>query len=188
MHAWVVVAIVMAGLLIIPSAFTVYGTLAKNKWGINLHPVSCPRCGKRVTVIREPRSQRQAKWGNWTCPGCGIEVDKWGREIAPVGPGPVDSNARCKIHIKGAKRAVISSAPVGFCIFLLYNLSHLKREPFPLTWNLAVSLVGPAILETGIICLTCYFGVRYFIIKRYSKEGKGYDSVQANESDRTPKA
>jgi hypothetical protein len=173
MHACTVVAIVLAVLLIAPLASAVYGTLAKNKWGINLRPVSCPRDGTRVPVRREPRSLQQALWGNRTCPVCGIEVDKWGREVAPVGPGPIDSMAQCKIQIQAVKWSMVMVAPVLFCLALLQNLLLLGREPFPLTWGLALTLVIPAILEVAIIGLIVYFCARYLIVKYYSRKGSG---------------
>lgn len=63
----------------------VYGTLAKTRWGINLSAVSCPRCHSPLPKQRQPTSRRQRLWGGWTCPACGVEVDKWGREILPGG-------------------------------------------------------------------------------------------------------
>jgi len=60
-----------------------YGTLVRNKWGINSDSVSCPRCNTALPQARKPRSLRQSLWGGWTCPNCGVEVDKWGRELPP---------------------------------------------------------------------------------------------------------
>ncbi len=62
-------------------ALVVYGTIAKNRWGINLAEVSCPRCNKLLPRLRRPQSRKQALWGGSTCPNCGAEVDKWGREV-----------------------------------------------------------------------------------------------------------
>jgi hypothetical protein len=62
-------------------AAVLYGTLVRNKWGINTGDASCPTCGTPLPKEREPRSARQAMWGGWTCTECGAEVDKWGREI-----------------------------------------------------------------------------------------------------------
>jgi hypothetical protein len=59
----------------------IYGSIAKNRWGINLDPVRCPRCGVLVPMVRKPASFRQALWGGNTCSACRAEVDKWGREI-----------------------------------------------------------------------------------------------------------
>lgn len=61
-------------------AFVVYGTVVKNKWGINFDTVSCPHCRRQVPHMRKPNSLQQHLWGGYTCP-CGIEVDKWGREV-----------------------------------------------------------------------------------------------------------
>jgi hypothetical protein len=63
-------------------ALVVYGTFKKNRWGINLERVGCPGCGNtRFPTIRRPTSLRQALWGGKTCPVCGTEIDKWGRQI-----------------------------------------------------------------------------------------------------------
>jgi len=63
--------------------FPILGTTLKDKWGINLHRVSCPRCGTPMPVVRKPASMSQALLGGWTCPNCRCEVDKWGRNISP---------------------------------------------------------------------------------------------------------
>jgi ribosomal protein S27AE len=75
-------------LLIMFSVFTVmfglvvFGTFAKNRWGINLEPIRCPRCGHATSsTFRRPTSLQQALWGGKTCPACGTEADKWGRQI-----------------------------------------------------------------------------------------------------------
>jgi hypothetical protein len=72
---------VIFGLLAVGGAVVIYGTLAKNRWGINAGDVSCPRCSKPLPKVRQPQSLRQEMWGGWTCPSCGAEVDKWGREL-----------------------------------------------------------------------------------------------------------
>ncbi len=51
-------------------------------WGLNLRPVSCPKCGENVPFLRKPASLRQELWGGWTCSNCGIEMDRWGTEIS----------------------------------------------------------------------------------------------------------
>lgn len=51
-------------------------------WGINLSPVSCPRCGTRQPRFRKPQNERQMLWGGGTCPACGCEMDKWGKEVS----------------------------------------------------------------------------------------------------------
>ena len=63
----------------------VLGFITKAKWGINFasffSPVKCPKCDAVLPMVRNPQNSTQAKWGGWTCPKCGIQIDKWGREI-----------------------------------------------------------------------------------------------------------
>jgi uncharacterized protein with PIN domain len=75
--------IVTFGALAIGMVLVVYGTVAKNRWAISLEEVSCPRCNKLLPKVRKPRSLRESMWGGWTCPNCGVEVDKWGRQAPP---------------------------------------------------------------------------------------------------------
>jgi len=63
----------------IGAALVAYGTIAKNRWGINLNDVSCLDVGSAMPKLRTPRSGQQALWGGGTCAVCGAEVDKWGR-------------------------------------------------------------------------------------------------------------
>ena len=72
---------IVCGLVGIGMILVVYGTVAKNRWGVNLSEVSCPRCKATLHQARKPRTLRQAMWGGYTCPSCGTEVDKWGRKI-----------------------------------------------------------------------------------------------------------
>ena len=72
---------VVCGLVAIGMALVIYGTLVKNRWGINLSSPPCPRCKAAVPKARVPDSFRQALWGGWTCSACGAEIDKWGRQI-----------------------------------------------------------------------------------------------------------
>lgn len=72
---------VIFGVLAAGMVLVVYGTIAKNRWGINLSPVSCPRCNTTLPQVRKPQSSSQAMWGGYTCPNCEIEADKRGREV-----------------------------------------------------------------------------------------------------------
>jgi hypothetical protein len=74
---------VIFGLLGVGAVLVICGTLTKNRWGINVDPVSCPRCHTPFPEIRKPDNLRQTLWGGGTCLNCGTEVDKWGRELAP---------------------------------------------------------------------------------------------------------
>ena len=74
--------VVIFGLLAVGMVLVAYGTVAKNKWGINLRTldgVSCPLCTSPQPKLRKPRSIRQARWGGYTFAACGAEIDKWGR-------------------------------------------------------------------------------------------------------------
>lgn len=77
---------VIFGLLGIGLLAVVYGTFAKNSWGVNLSQIFCPRCTAPLPKARKPRSGRQSLWGGCTCSACGAEADKWGREVH-VRPG-----------------------------------------------------------------------------------------------------
>jgi transposase len=45
--------------------------------------VTCPRCGVAQIGIRKPANLRQFLWGGYTCPGCGAELDRWGKPVKP---------------------------------------------------------------------------------------------------------
>ena len=34
-------------------------------------------------AIRQPANLSQTLWGGWSCPQCGIEIDKWGNQVEP---------------------------------------------------------------------------------------------------------
>jgi hypothetical protein len=77
----VVAFIAMSAALLVGLVLVAYGSIAKNDWGVNLDAVACPKCNTQLSYTRVPASPRQALWGGYTCPKCGCEVDKWGREI-----------------------------------------------------------------------------------------------------------
>lgn len=60
----------------------IYGTFARNRWGISTNNVSCPSCNAPLSRVRQPQSFRQAMWGGWVCPNCGVQTDKWGRKLS----------------------------------------------------------------------------------------------------------
>lgn len=45
--------------------------------------VSCPRCGVTQIALRKPANLRQWLWGGYTCPGCGLAMDRWGKPLKP---------------------------------------------------------------------------------------------------------
>lgn len=73
--------VVTASVLLLALLVVAYGTVVRNRWGINLQSVTCPCCHDAVQLVRKPKSLRQALWGGWTCGKCGHEMDKWGRRI-----------------------------------------------------------------------------------------------------------
>jgi hypothetical protein len=77
-RATMISLVMIFGLLAVGAVLVAYGTLAQNRWGINLGAVLCPRCDTPLPKARKPQSLRQAMWGGGTCPACGVEVDKWG--------------------------------------------------------------------------------------------------------------
>jgi len=40
----------------------------------------CPECATPLPKVRKPMNRQQALWGGWTCPKCGIDVDRKGRK------------------------------------------------------------------------------------------------------------
>jgi hypothetical protein len=77
-----VIMLLLCGLVLMTAAaFVIHGTVTKNRFGVNLSPSECPRCHTVMPSVRAPQSWRQALWGGWSCPHCGCQVDKWGREI-----------------------------------------------------------------------------------------------------------
>ena len=41
----------------------------------------CDGCGTKMPTLRKPANWRQALWGGWSCPNCGTEFDRWGRNL-----------------------------------------------------------------------------------------------------------
>ena len=90
-----IIVIVSFGLIAVGVMLVIYGTVAKNRWGINTDPVSCPRFRNTLSPQgRKPVTPQQAMWGGWVCPTCGIEVDKWGREVTSSGHSRSPNSAR----------------------------------------------------------------------------------------------
>jgi hypothetical protein len=80
----IIISIIFVSLLAIGVVLVAYGTFAKTRWAMNLNAVSCPRCNMQLPTLRKPLSLSQTMWGGQTCPGCGTEVDKWGREVSSI--------------------------------------------------------------------------------------------------------
>ena len=85
MHVYLVELAILFVPLSIGMLLVVYGTVVKNRWGVNLEPApQCPSCHAPKPLIRKPANFSQALWGGSTCKVCGLETDKWGRPLPPL--------------------------------------------------------------------------------------------------------
>lgn len=76
-------------LLILGAFLMAYGTIKKNRFGINFKGLTgvenkCPSCGNKFDQIRRPNDMYEMLWGGWTCKKCGKKYDKWGGSRNPV--------------------------------------------------------------------------------------------------------
>lgn len=156
-------------LLAVGGALVAYGTAAKNRWGINLEPVCCPRCKTALPRLRDPRSLRQALWGGWTCPGCGAGVDKWGREVAPSAPPTVVKPEEEMARV--VKKRFVLSLPVSFCLLLLLDWAGVTGTGFPSTWGEALFQIVINLLWTAALAVPLYFTLTH-PFRRFSTRGK----------------
>jgi hypothetical protein len=72
---------VLATGMLIGLVLVAYGTITRNRWGINFEQINCPQCHVPVPRVRKPKSRHEMLWGGWTCDKCGCEMDKWGNPI-----------------------------------------------------------------------------------------------------------
>jgi hypothetical protein len=162
-------------LLAAGGALVAYGTAAKNRWGINLEAVSCPRCKTPLPGLREPRSLRQALWGGWTCPVCGAGVDKWGREVAPIAPPTVVKSEEEMGRV--VKKRFVLSLPVSFCVMLLLDWAGVTGTGFPSTWAEALLQIVLNLLWTAILAVPLYFAWTH-LLGRFPTTRKDRDPGQ----------
>jgi hypothetical protein len=168
--------LVVFGLLGIGMVFVIYGTIAKNRWGINLDSVSCPRCHTPFPHIRQPQNIRQTLWGGGTCAKCGAEVDKWGRELS-VHKQPYPSVSTFKpedqMHRLLKRRLMIYSAVTFFCLTLLLAWLGIRPSTEQMVWKawpIWMSVIGAAIVETVIFTALFYLVSVYLLGKFVFKE------------------
>jgi hypothetical protein len=80
--AAIALSVVIFGLLLTGLVLMIRDTIRqRGNWGLNLKPGPCTECGTPMPMIRKPANWRQALWGGWTCPECGLELDKWSRPV-----------------------------------------------------------------------------------------------------------
>ena len=72
-HVMNLVFLVTMSVLLLGVLLVAFGTVTKNRWGINLEPVKCPACGSPMPKVRRPESMKQALWGGGTCGKCRCE-------------------------------------------------------------------------------------------------------------------
>jgi hypothetical protein len=106
-----------------------YGTISRNRWGINHAAVSCPNCHIPLTSTQNTRSLSQIMWGGFTCPACRTEVDKWGRKVLMGDNLHAPRNFWTKqrrISFDSLKSSPVSWIIVGILIILdvWWNLYH----------------------------------------------------------------
>lgn len=161
---------IILGIFAIGIVFIVYGTIVKNNWGINVDPVSCPRCNTPLPIIRKPRTLRQAMWGGGTCPVCGIDVDKWGREVASQGhersPGSMPSNGQARKVLK--RRFIIIAIVAYFSLTIIFTCLRFGpfKGSFPSTLVGWVVVIGTAAAETAVFTVLFYL-VSIYVVGRY---------------------
>lgn len=164
----VIVILWLAG---VGMAVVIYGTVTKRRWGINLNGATCPKCGSPAPVFRHPASRRQALWGGWTCAACGIECDKWGREIAPVGPTPrpaFKTEAEVRAHFR--KRFWLN-AVILYPLFFLVQWLIPGGHGFPTNWvDAALQAIGN--LFNLAILLGLYYAVSSHLLTKRLRHWK----------------
>lgn len=165
-----VLAIVLVGSAV-GGISVLYGTLAKNRWGINCNPVTCPRCGVLLPLRQAGRpTLNQALWGGKTCRRCGTQVDKWGRELMPgngaqrVVEGDVSEGdfRRC------IRRRVASVAFLGYFAVTLLGIPLEKDRDLPAgSWPLAaVIAAAEAAIFTCLCVMVSTYIVNRILLKR----------------------
>ncbi len=150
------------------------GTIAKNRWGISLDPVFCPRCGTPLPQIRKPRNARQALWGGATCGKCGGEVDKWGREITEETrlPSALGTEPEGQLGRLPRRNLAVSSAVIFFCLTFLSALLGIRPSAKQMAWKawpVWMGVLCAATLETTILTTLFCVAFAYFLGKFVSK-------------------
>jgi hypothetical protein len=129
--------LVIFGLLGIGMVLVITGTIAKNRWGINLDPVSCPRCNTPFPQIRQPQNIRQTLWGGGTCTKCGADVDKWGREVTVQRHSNPAGGVKPKDQMRRALKRKLLSFTAGsfFCLTLLSDWLGIRPSVGQMVWK-----------------------------------------------------
>jgi hypothetical protein len=143
--------VVIFGLLSFGTVLVVYGTIARNKWGVNFDPISCPKCGTPFPRLRHPQSARQVLWGGGTCAKCGTEVDMWGREVNLQRSEYLLSGVLPEWQVRRVvkRRLIVGATTVSFGIALLFGWLGIGNHPStPIEW---VAFIGVAVRNVSTI-------------------------------------
>lgn len=153
----------------------IYGTITKGRWGINLDTVACPRCRTPAPLARRPASRRQALWGGWTCEKCGAEIDKWGREIAAVGPHPLTAY-RTEAEVRSAlRKRLLVGAVVAFPLGMLLEFIVIAGRT-PTSWIEVVVAASDSLVLVGLVTATAYL-VFSRLLNRQLRDRKSQSSA-----------
>jgi hypothetical protein len=146
--------------LCVGAILVAYGTAAKNRWGINLDQVVCPRCGTPPSPVHRPQSVRQAMWGGWTCEACGAEVDKWGRELPSLEtPRKGKPKEQGQMHSSLKTKLILLAAGPYFCLTLILDWTGVTGGGFPTTASQGLFQVAAAAVETAIFTVLFFLAL-----------------------------
>jgi len=172
-----IVLIVILGLLGVGTVLVLFGTVAKNRWGVNFDPVSCPRCSTPLPRLRDPQNIRQAMWGGGTCAECGTEVDKWGREVNRQRRGHLFAGVKPEGQMLRAikRRLVVYPAAGYFCLTLL--LAWLEGRDHPSTLREWLTLASVAAAEAAIFSVL-FYAASIYLLNRLLLKARRPSAVQ----------
>ncbi len=63
--------------------FCLIARQSREQGSLGLGPlhIKCPQCGTAQPFIRKPSSVPQMLFGGYSCSGCGLEIEKYGRAV-----------------------------------------------------------------------------------------------------------
>jgi len=176
------VLIVIFGILGAGTVLVVFGSIVKNRWGVNLDAVSCPRCDSPLPRVRDPQNARQALWGGWTCVECGCEVDQWGREVNRRSRDDVPSGVRTEEQVLRVVKRMLIVFPAAGYFFLTVLFGWLGIRDQPSTSSEWLAFAGGAAVETVIFTVLFYVASTYllnrFLLKKRESSaapGEGHE-------------
>lgn len=159
-----------------------WGTILNKRWGINLDPLSCPRCGTRAPLMRWTRSLGQMLWGGWTCQTCGVGIDRWGREVSAKGPPNVVMSQADLLRV--FRRKTILSAPVCFGALMVLDWIGITGSGFPSGWAEALVEVCFNLILTAIYVASFYWGADQLITLLAPTKASSPGPVDERPADR----